>query len=61
MQISELNGLRDGAFRMEDVFVYEQRGIDAVRGRVVGDFRATGHRPKFLERLQALGLPLPAP
>ena len=59
MQISELNGLRDGAFRMEDLFVYEQRGIDALRGRVVGGFRATGYRPKFLERLQALGLPLP--
>ena len=29
MQISELNGLLDGAFRLEDVFVYEQRGIDA--------------------------------
>ena len=59
MQISELSGLREGAFRLEDVFVYEQRGIDAVRGRVVGGFRATGYRPKFLERLQALGLPLP--
>lgn len=59
MQISELNGLRDGAFCLEDVFVYEQRGIDAARGRVVGGFRATGHRPKFLERLQALGLALP--
>ncbi len=59
MQISELNGLRDGAFQLEDVFVYEQRGIDAVRGRVVGGFRATGRRPKFLERLQAQGAPLP--
>ena len=55
-QIAELNGMHDGAFRLDDLFVYEQRGIDPGRGRVVGDFRATGFRPRFLERLRPLGV-----
>ena len=56
MQITELKGLRDGAFRLEDVFVYEQHGLDPARGRAVGGFRATGYRPTFLERLHTLGI-----
>ncbi len=56
VQITELNGLRDGAFRLDDVFVYEQNGVDPARNVALGAFRATGHRPHFLQHLQTLGV-----
>ena len=42
---------------MQDIFIFEQQGIDA-DGRVLGHFRATGIRPKFSERLARAGIDL---
>ena len=44
---------------MQDIFVYRKRGIRD-NGEVVGDFVATGVRPKFAERLVVTGVQLPA-
>jgi pilus assembly protein CpaF len=43
---------------MQDIFVFERQGI-AANGKVKGRFRSTGITPKFGERLQAAGVPLP--
>lgn len=57
-RISEVRGLsKNGAFRVKDIFVYEQSGV--VNGRAVGTFRATGTVPKVLDRLAASGSELP--
>ncbi len=58
MRISEVMGLRDGAYEMVDIFGFERTGIDA-SGAACGHFYATGHRPECLERLRAAGLELP--
>ncbi len=42
----------------QDIFLFDRLGI-AEDGRVRGQFRATGIRPKCAERLAASGRPLP--
>jgi pilus assembly protein CpaF len=41
---------------LEDLFRYEQTGIEA--GKVIGAFRATGARPKFYDKFEAMGVHL---
>ena len=43
---------------LQELFKFEQTGIDA-NGRVKGQFRCTGVRPKFAEKAKALSIPLP--
>lgn len=57
-KISELTGMEGGTVVMQDVFVYEQQGIDK-EGRTIGEFKATGIRPKFAERFRVSGVELP--
>jgi pilus assembly protein CpaF len=53
--LSEITGMEEDVVSMQDVFVFEKRGVSA-DGRVVGEFSATGIRPKFAERLKASGI-----
>lgn len=57
-KISELTGMEGNTVVMQDVFVFEQKGIDK-DGRIIGEFKATGIRPKFAERFRVSGLELP--
>jgi pilus assembly protein CpaF len=43
---------------LQDIFVFEQKGRDA-DGKVVGQHRATGYRPKCVGELEAMGYKLP--
>ncbi len=40
---------------MQELYVFDQRGVDA-SGRVVGEFRSTGIRPKVMERIERAGI-----
>ena len=42
---------------MQDVFVFEQTGI--VEGKIQGRLKATGIRPKFVEKFEVMGINLP--
>jgi pilus assembly protein CpaF len=42
----------------QDIFVFEKTGINSA-GKVTGRFRATGVRPKFYEKIRAIGMELP--
>jgi len=57
--ISEVTGMEGDVIAMQDIFVFERRGIDE-NGKVKGTFRATGIRPKFSERLLTGGFQLRA-
>ena len=57
--LSEITGMEEDIVSMQDVFVFEKRGVSA-EGRVLGAFTATGIRPKFAERLKASGINVPA-
>jgi pilus assembly protein CpaF len=56
--ISEITGMEGETITMQDLFVYEMRGLDAA-GRVQGVFRATGIRPNIIDKLFDLGIPIP--
>src|ERR1700732_1726871 len=54
VSVSEVTGLEDESIAMQDIFVFERRGIDE-SGKVRGTFRATGVRPVFADRLATAG------
>jgi len=55
--ITEVTGMEGSIITLQDLFVFEKRGIDA-EGRVIGRFAATGIRPKFYEKLVSAGIRL---
>jgi pilus assembly protein CpaF len=57
MQVCEIVGIRDGQYQLEEIFGFEQTGVDA-EGTAVGEFYATGYRPKCLGRMKASGVTL---
>jgi pilus assembly protein CpaF len=59
ISISEVTGMEAEIITMQDIFVFERRGIDDA-GKVRGTFRATGVRPHFSERLATYGARLRA-
>ena len=56
--ISEITGNSGDMVSMQDIFLFEKRGIGP-NGKVLGRFYATGIVPKFAEKLRASGIPLP--
>jgi len=55
--ITEITGTSDAIVSMQDIFLFEKRGIGP-NGKVLGRFYATGIVPKFAEKLKAAGMPL---
>jgi pilus assembly protein CpaF len=58
MQVSEIVGIRDNGFHLEDIFGFEQTSVDEM-GMARGEFYFTGFRPTCLGRLRASGIRLP--
>lgn len=58
VQITEVSGMEGDVITMTDIFVFEQTGYE--EGRVIGRFRPTGLRPKFIEQIEAAGIHLSA-
>ncbi|KLI65145.1 type II secretion system protein E [Aurantiacibacter marinus] len=59
LSLSEITGMEGDVVTMQDIFVFKITGREE-DGRVIGDFEATGIRPKFLEHAKAAGINLPA-
>ena len=53
--ITEIVGLEGDQITMQDIFEYEQTGVDK-EGKVVGSFKPTGSVPTFIENLAARGM-----
>jgi pilus assembly protein CpaF len=58
MRVSEITGFRDGGLQLEDIFGFEQTGVDDT-GTAQGEFYVTGYRPTCLSRMRAAGIRLP--
>jgi pilus assembly protein CpaF len=56
--IAEIQGMEGDVITMTDIFVFEQTGLED--GKVIGRLRPTGLRPKFMDKLEASGIHLPA-
>jgi pilus assembly protein CpaF len=58
-QITEVSGMEGDVVVLQDIFVFEQTGIDE-RGKIVGQLRPTGVRPKFIEKFESMNIYLPS-
>lgn len=58
MSISEITGMDENIISMHEIFAFQRKGIGP-NGNVIGTFRPTGIRPKFLEKLRVAGVQLP--
>jgi pilus assembly protein CpaF len=56
--VSEVTGMEGDIVTMQDLFRFQQRGIDN-DGRVTGEFRGTGIRPRFADKFEIAGIYLP--
>jgi pilus assembly protein CpaF len=55
MNISEITGMEGEIITMQDIFTFEQTGVDR-KGRVQGEMKPTGVRPKFISELESHGV-----
>lgn len=55
--ICEVLGMEGDVITLQDIFLFHQTGKDN-QGRITGEFRPTGIRPKFYDRFDASGIHL---
>jgi pilus assembly protein CpaF len=53
--ITEVQGMEGDVIVLQDIFVYEQRGVDA-NGKIIGKLVPTGVRPAFYEKFESAGI-----
>ena len=58
MRISEVVGLENGEYQLQEIFGFKQRAVDD-EGVAMGNFYATGYRPAFCRRLEEIGIDVP--
>jgi pilus assembly protein CpaF len=51
--------MEENVISMQEIFVFQKKGIGPT-GKVIGSFRPTRIRPRFLDRLTIAGISLPA-
>ncbi|MGE5391897.1 MAG: CpaF family protein [Deltaproteobacteria bacterium] len=56
--VTEVLGMEGDVVILQDIFIYEQTGVDS-KGKVVGRHKATGVRPRVVEKLASNGIFLP--
>jgi pilus assembly protein CpaF len=57
ISISEIVGMEGDVITMQEIFLFDRRGM-AEDGTVLGQFRPTGIRPRFSDRLERYGVNL---
>jgi len=50
--ISQITGMEGDIITLSPIFEFKQTGIDKITGKVLGEFKATGTIPTFLEELK---------
>jgi pilus assembly protein CpaF len=54
MRISELVGMEGDMIMMQDLYEFHRAGVNA-QGKVLGQYRKTGIRSAYKERIEAYG------
>jgi pilus assembly protein CpaF len=57
--ITEIVGMEGDTITMQEIFKFESKGADPSTGQILGEFNPTGIRPKIIDRLFDMGVPLP--
>jgi pilus assembly protein CpaF len=55
MSVSEITGMEGNVVQMQEIFAFHRISTDA-DGKVIGEFRANGLRPKCLDEMQRRGI-----
>jgi pilus assembly protein CpaF len=55
--ITEVLGMEGDVITTTDIFIFEQTGLE--NGKIIGQLRPTGLRPRFMDRIEAAGIQLP--
>lgn len=55
--LTEVQGMEGEIITLQDIFIFEQKGKDE-NNKIMGKFKSTGIRPKFMEKLAANGIQL---
>jgi pilus assembly protein CpaF len=58
VSLQEITGMEGNIITMQEIFTFEQTGLDN-KGAVKGRFKATGIRPRFIERFKSLNIAVP--
>jgi pilus assembly protein CpaF len=58
MSISEVVGMEENIISMQEIFAFHRKGISP-EGKVLGVFKPTGIRPRFLEKIKLAGIDIP--
>lgn len=56
--LTEVQGMEGDVITLQDIFIFEQMGKDK-DNKIIGQFKPTGIRPKFLDKLASNGINLP--
>ncbi|WP_238182611.1 CpaF family protein [Methylobacterium trifolii] len=57
--LAEVTGMEGDVVQMQEIYKFVREGLDERQG-ILGSYRATGVRPRFLTELKAQGVDLPA-
>jgi pilus assembly protein CpaF len=55
ISIAEITGMEGDVIQTQEIMLFKRLGVDD-EGKVQGEFRATGIRPRFLEAVSSMGL-----
>jgi pilus assembly protein CpaF len=58
ISMAEITGMESGIISLQEVFTFDRVGLSD-DGKIIGDFRATGVRPRFADRCRLFGAPIP--
>jgi pilus assembly protein CpaF len=57
--ITEVIGMEGDMITVQEIFKFESKGADPTTGKIIGEFNPTGIRPRVIDRLFDMGIPLP--
>jgi pilus assembly protein CpaF len=55
INVSEIVGMEGEVITMQDIYLFDRTGLDA-EGNVLGSYKPSGIRPRFMERLERYGI-----
>ena len=58
MSVAEITGMEGDVIQMQEIYRFVRLGTEP-DGKVIGEFRATGIRPRFADGLKTLGIEIP--
>ena len=56
--ITEVQGMEGDIITMQDIFIFEQTGVDE-QGKIIGRLKPTGIKPRFFNQFEVSGIQLP--